>query len=87
MNCPWGPPLKEIIYEHAGGVRKGRDIKAIIPGGASTPFLTADKIYTPMAFETLQAAGSALGTGAIIVMDETTDMVEVVRRITRFLCS
>jgi NADH-quinone oxidoreductase subunit F len=62
----------------------GRGVKAIIPGGASTPIINADKIYTPMAFETLQAGGSALGTGAVIVMDETTDMVEVVRRITRF---
>jgi NADH-quinone oxidoreductase subunit F len=84
IELPFGTPLKEIIYEHAGGVRKGRDIKAIIPGGSSTPFLTAEKINTPMGFETLQAAGSALGTGAIIVMDETTDMVEVVRRITKF---
>ena len=84
FELPLGTPLKEIIYEHAGGVRRGRDIKAIIPGGSSTPFLTAEKINTPMGFETLQDAGSALGTGAIIVMDETTDMVEVVRRITKF---
>lgn len=61
-----------------------RAIKAIIPGGASTPMLTPDKLDVPMAFETLQAAGSALGTGAIIVMDETTDMVEVTRRIASF---
>ena len=84
FELPLGTPLKEIIYEHAGGVRRGRDIKAIIPGGSSTPILTTEKINTPMGFETLQAAGSALGTGAIIVMDETTDMVEVVRRITKF---
>lgn len=62
----------------------GRSIKAVIPGGTSTPILPPDKLDVPMAFETLQAAGSALGTGAVIVMDETTDMVEVVRRITRF---
>ncbi|HQJ08042.1 MAG TPA: NADH-quinone oxidoreductase subunit NuoF [Deltaproteobacteria bacterium] len=84
FELPLGTKLKDIIYEHAGGVRKGRDIKAIIPGGASTPIITGDKVSTPMAFETLQAAGTALGTGAVIVMDETTDMVEVVRRITRF---
>jgi len=84
FELPLGTPLKEIIYEHAGGVRRGRNIKAIIPGGASTAMITSDKISTPMAFETLQSVGSALGTGAIIVMDETTDMVEVVRRITRF---
>lgn len=83
-ELPLGTPLKEIIYEHAGGVRMGREIKAIVPGGASTPLITADKLSTPMAFETLQAAGTALGTGAVVVMDETTDMVEVLRRITRF---
>ncbi len=83
-ELPLGTTLKEIIYEHAGGIRKGREIKAIVPGGASTPLLGADKIFTPMAFETLQEAGSALGTGAVIVMDETTDIVEVVRRTIRF---
>ncbi len=83
-ELPLGTPLREIIERHAGGVRYGRRVKAIIPGGASTPMLTADKVDVPMAFETLTAAGSALGTGAIMVMDETTDMVEVTRRITSF---
>ncbi len=83
-ELPLGTPLREIIYEHAGGVRYGRNIKAVIPGGASTPILTPDKLDVPMAFETLVAAGSALGTGAIMVMDENTDMVEVTRRITSF---
>ena len=83
-ELPLGVTLREIIEEHAGGVRYGRKVKAIIPGGASTPMLTADQLDVPMAFETLQAAGSALGTGAVIVMDEDTDMVEVTRRITRF---
>jgi NADH-quinone oxidoreductase subunit F len=84
FELPFGTPLREIIYKHAGGIRMGRNVKAIMPGGTSTPIINADKIYTPMAFETLQDVGSSLGTGAIIVMDETTDMVEVVRRITRF---
>jgi NADH-quinone oxidoreductase subunit F len=83
-ELPLGTPLREIIEEYAGGVRLGRNVKAIIPGGASTPMLTGDQLDVPMAFETLQSAGSALGTGAIIVMDETTDMVEVTRRITSF---
>jgi NADH-quinone oxidoreductase subunit F len=83
-ELPLGTPLREIIEQHAGGVRMGRKVKAIFPGGASTPLLTADKLDVPMAFETLSAAGSALGTGAVIVMDETTDMVEVTRRITSF---
>jgi NADH-quinone oxidoreductase subunit F len=83
-ELPLGVTLREIIYEHAGGVRMGRKVKAVIPGGASTPLLTGDQLDVPMAFETLAAAGSALGTGAVIVMDETTDMVEVARRITSF---
>lgn len=83
-ELPLGTPLEEIIYEHAGGIREGHRLKAVIPGGASTPVLTVDQVAAPMAFETLAAAGSALGTGAIIVMDETTCMVEAARRLTRF---
>lgn len=83
-ELPLGVTLRELIEEHAGGVRLGRKVKAVIPGGASTPILTGDQLDVPMAFETLQAAGSALGTGAVIVMDETTDMVEVVRRTAGF---
>ncbi len=83
-ELPLGTPLREIIEAHAGGVRYGRRIKAVIPGGVSTPMLTPDQLDVPMAFETLAAAGSALGTGAVIVMDETTDMVEVTRRIVSF---
>jgi len=83
-ELPLGTPLREIIEEHAGGVRAGHRLKAVIPGGASTAVLTPDQIDVPMAFETLAATGSALGTGAIIVMDETTCMVEVARRLTKF---
>jgi NADH-quinone oxidoreductase subunit F len=83
-ELPLGITLREIIYEHAGGVRGNRRIKAVIPGGASTPMLTAEALDVPMAFETLKQAGSELGTGAVIVMDETTCMVEAARRMTKF---
>jgi NADH-quinone oxidoreductase subunit F len=83
-ELPLGTPLREIIYNHAGGVRGGKQIKAIIPGGASTPVLTVDQIDTPMTFEDLERAGSQLGTGAIVVMDETTCIVEAARRTTKF---
>jgi NADH-quinone oxidoreductase subunit F len=83
-ELPMGTPLREILFEHARGVRSGREIKAVIPGGASTSLITPEHIDVPMAFETLQAAGSSLGTGAIVVMDETTDMVEVARRTMAF---
>ena len=83
-ELPLGTVLSEIIFEYAGGLRNGKRLKAIIPGGASTPVLTAEQVGTPMAFETLEKAGSQLGTGGIIVMDETTCMVETARRITKF---
>jgi NADH-quinone oxidoreductase subunit F len=83
-ELPLGISLKKIIFEHAGGIPGDRKLKAVIPGGASTPILPGDKVDIPMAFETLDKAGSALGTGAVIVMDETTCMVEVVRRLSKF---
>jgi NADH-quinone oxidoreductase subunit F len=83
-ELPLGTTLREIIYEHAGGIRGGKQFKAVIPGGASTPMLTAQSLDVPMAFETLKQAGSELGTGALIVMDESTCMVEAARRLTKF---
>ena len=83
-ELPLGTRLSEIIYEHAGGVRGGKKLKAVIPGGASTPVLTPDQVDTPMAFETLAKVGSQLGTGAIVVMDETTCIVEAARRTAKF---
>jgi NADH-quinone oxidoreductase subunit F len=83
-ELPLGTPLSEIIFEHAGGMSSNRKLKAIIPGGASTPVLTADQVDTLMAFETLEQAGSQLGTGGIVVMDESTCIVEVARRTTKF---
>lgn len=83
-ELPLGTTIGEIIYEYAGGIRGGKKLKAVIPGGASTPILTAEHVDVPMAFETLAAVGSQLGTGAMIVMDETTCMVEVARRLTKF---
>jgi NADH-quinone oxidoreductase subunit F len=90
VNCPGnyelplGTSLQQIIDDYAGGVRTGHRLKAVIPGGASTPMLPPDKIDIPMAFETLKGVGSELGTGAIIVMDETTCMVEATRRLSKF---
>lgn len=83
-ELPLGTTLREIIYDHAGGMRGDHKLKAVIPGGASTPMLTPDRIDIPMAFETLKQAGSELGTGAIIVMDETTCIVEAARRLSKF---
>ncbi|TFG48559.1 MAG: NADH-quinone oxidoreductase subunit NuoF, partial [Anaerolineales bacterium] len=83
-ELPLGVSLRDLIFDCAGGIPNGKRIKAVIPGGVSTPILPGDRVDVPMAFETLERAGSALGTGAVIVMDEDTCMVEVVRRISKF---
>jgi NADH-quinone oxidoreductase subunit F len=83
-ELPLGTPLREIIFEHAGGMRGDKPFKACIPGGASTPVLTAKDLDLPMDFESVAAAGSGLGTGAIVVMEEGTDMVDVARRLMHF---
>src|SRR5262245_19474654 len=76
--------LKEIIYDHCGGIRGGRKLKAIIPGGSSVPILTAELFVVRMDFDSVAKAGSLLGSAGVVVMDETTCMVKAVRRITRF---
>ena len=83
-ELPLGTPLRTIIEEHAGGMRGDRPLKAVIPGGASTPMLTPERLDIPMDFESLVEAGSMLGTGAIVVMEEGTCMVEVARRLMDF---
>ena len=82
---PMGAPFTDIL-EAAGGVRGGRKLKAVIPGGTSTPILTADEaMKVRMDFESLRGVGSFLGAGGIVVLDETTDIVEVSYIIERFL--
>ncbi len=83
-ELPLGTPLRTIIEECAGGMRGDRPLKAVIPGGASTPMLTPEQLDTPMDFESLVEAGSMLGTGAIVVIEEGTCMVEVARRLMAF---
>jgi NADH-quinone oxidoreductase subunit F len=81
---PLGTPLRALIEGCAEGMRGDRALKAVIPGGASTPMLTPDQIDIPMDFESLEQAGSMLGTGAIVVIEEGTCMVEVARRLMDF---
>jgi len=83
-ELPMGTSLREIIYTHAGGIKDDRRLKAVIPGGISTPVLPADKIDCPMDFISIQRFGSMLGSGAIIVMDESVCMVKVSLRAMRF---
>ncbi|NLE44010.1 MAG: NADH-quinone oxidoreductase subunit NuoF [Chloroflexi bacterium] len=83
-ELPLGVPLRTIFEDYAGGMRGDRPLKAVIPGGASTPMLVPEQLDTPMDFESLIAAGSMLGTGAIMVIEEGTCMVEVARRLMAF---
>ncbi|MEO1575710.1 MAG: NADH-quinone oxidoreductase subunit NuoF [Pseudomonadota bacterium] len=83
-ELPMGIPFRELL-EICGGVWKNRKLKAVIPGGSSVPVMPADKIIDlTMDYDSLQKAGTALGTGAVMVMDETTCMVKVLERISRF---
>ncbi len=83
-ELPMGIPFKDLM-ELCGGVLGGRKLKAVIPGGSSVKVLPADIIMDcTMDYVSLQNAGSSFGTGAVIVMDETTCMVNVLRRIARF---
>ncbi len=83
-ELPMGTPLREIVYEHAGGIREDRRLKAVIPGGVSAPLLTESELHTPMDFDSLAKIGSMLGSGGVIVMDETTCMVKTAYIIMRF---
>jgi NADH-quinone oxidoreductase subunit F len=83
-EAPMGTPAGELIENQAGGVRDGKRVKAWTPGGSSTPYLTADHLETPMDFESIQAAGSLLGTGAMIVLDERDCVVGATLRMTQF---
>jgi NADH-quinone oxidoreductase subunit F len=85
-ELPLGTPLRTLIYDeqYGGGMLNGKQLKAIIPGGSSTPMLGADKLDTPLDFEALVAAGSMLGSGGVVVMDEDTCIVGAVLRMTEF---
>ena len=83
-ELPLGFPMLKAIYEVAGGIPGGKKLKAVVPGGSSCPLLRADECDIPMDYDTLAKVGSMLGSGGMVVMDETTDMVRVALRIMRF---
>jgi len=87
FELPMGVPFKDLL-EYAGGMKGGRKIKAVIPGGSSVPVVPGEVMMkVNMDYDSLKAAGSSLGSAAIIVMDETTCMVRVLERISRFYMS
>jgi NADH-quinone oxidoreductase subunit F len=81
---PLGTTLRELIYDVAGGVANGRELKAIIPGGSSVPVLTPGEIDTPMDYDSIGAAGSFFGSAAIIVVDDRCCMVQLALRAAQF---
>src|SRR5918996_732315 len=83
-ELPMGSALRTLLEEHAGGVTDGKRLKAWTPGGSSTPMLTEEHLDVQLDFESIAAAGSLLGTGAIIVMDESDCIVEATRRLIAF---
>ncbi len=84
FEVPMGTPFKDLL-EMAGGVREGRKLKAVIPGGSSTPVLTAEvAMGMTMDYDGIDKAGSMLGAGSVIIMDDSTCMVEALTRLAHF---
>jgi NADH-quinone oxidoreductase subunit F len=83
-ELPLGFPLRKLIDDVAGGMRGGRKLKAVIPGGSSCPLLSAEEIDVAMDYDSVAKIGSMLGSGGTVVMDEDTCMVDVARRIMHF---
>ena len=80
-----GSSMKELIYDMAGGMRPGRTLKAVIPGGSSVPIMTAAEVEDcQLDYEGVAAKGSMLGSGGMIVMDDSTDLVYQIMRLARF---
>ena len=84
FEAPMTVTLRELIYDYAGGMRDGHQLKAVIPGGSSTPVLLPDQIDAQASFDGLAKAGSMLGSAAIIVMDDTTCMVWAAENLLHF---
>ncbi len=79
-----GTPSREIIYSLAGGPPEGRQVKCWFPGGSSSPVLTADDLDLPYDFDSMAKAGSMLGSGAIIVVDDATPILDVALKVAKF---
>jgi len=83
-ELPLGYNLKKMIYEVCGGIHHGRKLKAVVPGGSSTPLLKADEIDVAMDFDSLMKIQTFLGSGGVVVLDEETCMVKFAQRVMRF---
>ena len=84
FELPMGIPMREVIFQHAGGIRGGRQLKAFAPSGPSSGFLPASMVDVRLDFKALADAGSMLGSGAIVVCDDTTCMLDMALNAVRF---
>ena len=83
-EVPMGTSLKTLIEDYCGGLQHGTAPKVIVPGGSSTPWLLAEHYDTPLTYDAMMKAGSMLGSGAVIVLDETADVVAFTARLANF---
>jgi NADH-quinone oxidoreductase subunit F len=83
-ELPMGTPIRKILEEYAGGMQEGYRFRAVIPGGASTEFLIEDHLDVSMDFESIQNAGSRMGTGTMIVLDDKTCPIGMVHNLEMF---
>jgi NADH-quinone oxidoreductase subunit F len=83
-ELPFGVPAREILEEHAGGMKEGLKLKCWLPGGASTDFLMPEHLDLAMDFETIAKAGSRMGTGLLTVVDDSRSIISVVRNLEEF---
>jgi len=83
-ELPMGYSMRKAIYEVAGGIRDGKQLKAVVPGGSSCPVLRADEIDVGLDFDQMAKAGTMLGSGGIVVLDETVSIVEFALRTIKF---
>jgi NADH-quinone oxidoreductase subunit F len=83
-ELPMGTPIRELLEEHAGGMREGYGFRALLPGGASTDFLVEEHLDARMDFDSIQKVGSRMGTGTMIVLDDRTCPVAMVRNLEHF---
>jgi NADH-quinone oxidoreductase subunit F len=83
-ELPLTATMRDLIEGHGGGTPEGRSIKAIIPGGSSTPLLMPDQIDTHVDYESIAAAGSMAGSGGVVVIDDRTCMVQLALRVAEF---
>jgi NADH-quinone oxidoreductase subunit F len=83
-ELPMGTSLKDLIFKQAGGMKSGKKLKAVIPGGMSATVLTAEEIDIRMDFDSLMEAESMLGSAAVIVIDAETSMLDVLLTVSKF---